>query len=359
MDITTTLTSTPTSDEQLAAILADPGFGTHFTDHMFVVEWTPDLGWHDARVVPYGPVVLDPAAAVLHYAQETFEGMKAYRHDDDSIWSFRPEANAARMARSSARMALPVLPEQDFVQAVQALVVADSRWVPASTGGDEKTLYLRPFMFASEKFLGVRAAKHVTFMVIASPAGSYFKGGLKPVRIWLSEDYSRAGRGGTGSAKTGGNYASSLVAQAQAYENGCDQVAFLDAAEGKYVEELGGMNLCFVHADGHIVTPETGTILEGITRASIMEIAAELGHKVEERLFSVDEWRDGVASGEITEVFACGTAAVVTPVGELVWDGGSVASSSGGDVWSQIRSRLVDIQFGRAADNHGWMRQLV
>lgn len=359
MEITTTLTATPASDEQVAAILADPGFGTYFTDHMFVVEWTPDQGWHDARVVPYGPVVLDPAAAVLHYAQETFEGMKAYRHPDGSVWAFRPEANAARMARSSVRMALPVLPEQDFVEAVQALVAVDARWVPESSDGDEKSLYLRPFMFASEKFLGVRAAHHVTFMVIASPAGSYFKGGLKPVRIWLTEDYTRAGRGGTGAAKTGGNYASSLVAQAEAYEHGCDQVVFLDASEGRYVEELGGMNLYFVHADGEIVTPATGTILEGITRDSIIELAGKLGHTVTERKVAIDEWKSGVASGEITEVFACGTAAVVTPVGELVWDSGSVATDQSGSVWSQIRRELVDIQFGRAEDSFGWMRQLI
>jgi len=359
MEITTKLSSNPASDARLAEILADPGFGKYFTDHMFRVEWTPEKGWHDARIEPYGPLSLDPATSVLHYAQEIFEGMKAYRHADGSVWAFRPEANAMRMARSSQRLALPVLEVEDFVQSVFELVKVDQRWVPESVEGSEKSLYLRPFMFASEPFLGVRAAHHVTYMVIASPAGSYFKGGVKPVRIWLSEDYTRAGRGGMGAAKTGGNYASSLIAQEQAYAHGCDQVVFLDATEGTYVEELGGMNLYFVYADGRIVTPETGTILEGITRASIIELAGKLGHRVEERKFAIDEWRAGVASGEITEIFACGTAAVVTPVGELVWEGGSLPSLPAGTVGETLRRQLVDIQFGRAEDSFGWMRRIV
>ena len=358
MEISTTLTSAPTTDERLAEILANPGFGTYFTDHMFTVEWTPDAGWHAARIEPYGPLTLDPATAVLHYAQETFEGMKAYRHPDASIWSFRPEQNATRMARSSRRLAFPELPIDDFVAAVDALVAVDQRWVPdASTG--EKSLYIRPFMIATEAFLGVRPSQHVTFMVIASPAGAYFKGGVKPVSLWLTEEYTRAGRGGMGAAKTGGNYASSLVAQQEATAHGCDQVVFLDSAEGTYVEELGGMNLYFVFDDGHIVTPDTGTILEGITRASIIELAGKMGHRVEERKFSIDEWKDGVASGAITEIFACGTAAVVTPVGELKWDGGSVPSVPAGDVAARIRAELVDIQFGRRDDAFGWMHRIV
>ena len=360
MQISTTLSTTPVTDEALAEILAEPGFGTHFTDHMFTVEWTPEKGWHDARITPYGPITLDPATAVLHYAQETFEGMKAYRHEDGSVWTFRPEANAARMVRSSQRLALPELPVEDFVAAVDALVTVDQRWVPDSAG--EKSLYLRPFMFASEVFLGVRPSQHVTFMVIASPAGSYFKGGLKPVSLWLTTEYTRAGRGGMGAAKTGGNYASSLVAQQEAYAQGCDQVVFLDAEESQYVEELGGMNLYFVYADGHVVTPATtGTILEGITRASIIELAGKLGHQVEERKFSIDEWREGVASGEIVEIFACGTAAVVTPVGSLKWEGGETpaATAEAGPLTSRIRQALVDVQFGRADDAFGWMHQVV
>ncbi|MCL8026548.1 branched-chain amino acid aminotransferase [Nocardioides bruguierae] len=358
MQISTTVSDHPVDDARLAEIFANPGFGTYFTDHMLTVEWTPDAGWHAARIEPYAPLSIDPAAAVLHYAQEIFEGMKAYRHPDGSVWSFRPEANAARMARSAERLALPVLPEDEFVEYVDALVRADERWVPTSEGANEKSLYLRPFMFASETFLGVRPSQHVTFMVIASPVGSYFKGGVKPVTIWLTEQYSRAGRGGMGAAKTGGNYAASLVAQQEASAHGCDQVVFLDSTEQKYVEELGGMNLYFVHADGRIVTPATGTILEGITRASIITLAEKMGYTVEERKFSIDEWKDGVASGEITEIFACGTAAVVTPVGELRWDGGSLPSAPVGEVAMELRKQLVDIQYGRADDGHGWMHKI-
>jgi branched-chain amino acid aminotransferase len=357
MDISTTRTEHPVDDARLAEILANPGFGIHFTDHMFTVEWTPAEGWHDARVTPYAPLTLDPATAVLHYAQEIFEGMKAYRHTDGSIWAFRPEENAARMVRSTHRLALPPLDVGDFVQAVEALVEVDQRWVPDQEG--EKSLYVRPFMFASEAFLGVRPAQHVTFMVIASPAGSYFKGGIKPVSLWLSEDYTRAGRGGMGAAKTGGNYASSLLPQQEAIGQGCDQVVFLDGEEMKYVEELGGMNMYFVYKDGRIVTPALGTILEGITRGSIIELAGKMGHQVEERRISIDEWRDGVTSGEITEIFACGTAAVVTPVGELKWEGGSAPAPASTDLTFRIRQALVDVQFGRAEDTFGWMRKIV
>ena len=358
MQITTTLSANPTDDARLAEILANPGFGTYFSDHMFTVEWTAEKGWYDARITPYGPITLDPAAAVLHYAQETFEGMKAYRHADDSLWLFRPEANAERMKRSSHRLALPVLEVPDFIQAVEELVKVDARWVPGNPDGGEKSLYLRPFMFASEKFLGVRPAQHVTFMVITSPAGAYFKGGIKPVTLWLTEEYTRAGRGGMGAAKTGGNYASSLVAQQEAYAQGCDQVVFLDAQEGKYVEELGGMNMYFVYDDGSIVTPETGTILEGITRASIIELAGKMGHQVTERRFGIDEWREGVASGRITEIFACGTAAVVTPVGSLKYDGGETPAPASQDLTMRIRDALVGVQLGRNEDTFGWMRRV-
>ena len=357
MEFRTTPNPAPVDDARLAEILANPGFGSHFTDHMVTIEWTPDAGWHGARVTPYGPLSLDPATAVLHYAQETFEGMKAYRHDDGSIWTFRPERNAERMVRSSQRLAFPELPVDDFVAAVDALVEADQRWVPDSEG--EKSLYLRPFMFASEVFLGVRPAQHVTFMVIASPAGAYFKGGVKPVTLWLSERYTRAGRGGMGAAKTGGNYASSLAAQREAIDQGCDQVVFLDDQEFRYIEELGGMNLFFVYADGRVVTPATGTILEGITRASIMEMAGKLGHAVEERRFGIEEWREGVASGEITEVFACGTAAVVTPVGELKTPEGPVPAPASTDLTMRLREELVGLQFGRVEDSFGWLHRVV
>jgi branched-chain amino acid aminotransferase len=293
---------------------------------------------------------------VLHYAQETFEGMKAYRHADDSIWTFRPEENAARMVRSSHRLAFPELPVDDFVHAVDEMVRVERRWVPEPSG--EKSLYIRPFMLATEAFLGVRPSQHVTFMIICSPAGSYFKGGISPVSLWLTEEYTRAGRGGMGAAKTGGNYASSLVAQQEALAQGCDQVVFLDSQEGRYVEELGGMNMYYVFDDGHIVTPETGTILEGITRSSIIELAGKLGHQVEERRFSIDEWRDGVTSGRIREIFACGTAAVVTPVGALKWEGGEVPAPASTDLTMRIRQALVDVQYGRAEDTFGWMHQV-
>ncbi len=359
LDIEVTRSTTPVDDRTLAEILAAPGFGTHFTDHMVVVEWTPGAGWHDARVTPYAPMTLDPATAVLHYAQEIFEGMKAYRHPDGSVHTFRPEVNAERMVRSARRLALPELPVADFVATVDALVQADERWVPDAAG--ERSLYLRPFMFASEVFLGVRPAKHVTYMVIASPAGAYFAKGPTPVSIWLTEEYTRAGRGGMGAAKTGGNYASSLVAQQEAMDHGCDQVAFLDAAEGRFVEELGGMNLYFVRDDGTIITPEvSGTILKGITRSSIIELCGKLGHQVQERPVSIDEWREGVVSGRISEVFACGTAAVVTPVGVLKWDGGEAGDSEHtGRVTAQVRRELVDIQYGRADDTFGWMHRVL
>jgi branched-chain amino acid aminotransferase len=358
LQIEVTPTGHPVPPDRLTEILADPGFGVYFTDHMFVAEWTPDRGWHDARITAYGPLSLDPATAVLHYAQEIFEGMKAYRHGDGSIWTFRPEENAARMLRSARRLALPALPVEDFIASVDAIVRTDQRWVPEPEG--EKSLYIRPFMFASEAFLGVRPSRHVTYLVICSPAGAYFAKGVTPVTIWLSETYTRAGRGGMGAAKTGGNYASSLVAQAEAAEHGCDQVVFLDAARGRYVEELGGMNLYFVHQDGTIVTPETsGTILEGITRSSIIELCGKLGHPVQERGITIDDWRDGVASGRITEVFACGTAAVVTPVGSLRWHGGEVGDGATGPVTQQVRTALVDIQYGRAEDTFGWMHRVV
>ncbi|MFC6153478.1 branched-chain amino acid aminotransferase [Nocardioides yefusunii] len=357
MDISTTLNPTPVDDSTLAEILADPGFGDHFTDHMFTVEWTPEKGWHDARITPYGPLTLDPATSVLHYGQEIFEGMKAYRHDDGSVHLFRPEKNAQRMNSSARRLALPEIPEADFIAACEEIVKVDERWVPGSEG--EKSLYLRPFMMATEKFLGVRPSRHVTFMVIASPAGAYFKEGLKPVDLWLTEEYSRAGRGGTGAAKTGGNYAASLLAQQEAYDNGCAQVVFLDSVEGRYVEELGGMNLYFVYADGSIVTPATGTILEGITRDSIITIARGLGHEVTERRFEIDEWRKGIESGDIVEIFACGTAAVVSPVGSMKSAQGVTPAPASTELTMKIRSALVDVQFGRAEDTQGWLTKVL
>ena len=352
----------PLPAEQRAQILATPGFGKSFTDHMVTVTWTSADGWHDAQVRPYGPLQLDPSAAVLHYAQEIFEGLKAYRHADGSVWAFRPDQNAARFQRSARRLALPELPAEDFLESVRALVDVDQEWVPSPEGGGETSLYLRPFLFASEAFLGVRPAAEVTYCVIASPAGPYFSGGVKPVSIWLSTDYTRAAPGGTGAAKCGGNYAASLAAQVQASEHGCDQVCFLDAVEHRWVEELGGMNIYFVLDDGSVVTPElTGTILEGVTRDSILDLLGDAGHEVVERRVGIDEWRSGAASGRIREVFACGTAAVVTPIGRLVSPDGELVMGDGGtgEVTAAVRARLLDLQYGRAADPHGWMHRLV
>ncbi|MBP6996687.1 MAG: branched-chain amino acid aminotransferase [Phycicoccus sp.] len=361
LTFTTTPNAQPASDARRAEILANPGFGQSFTDHMLQATWTPEQGWHDGRIDAYGPITLMPSAAVLHYAQEVFEGLKAYRHEDGSVWGFRPEANAARLQRSCRRLALPEMSEEDFLGALTALVEVDQAWVPVADG-TEKSLYLRPFMYASEAFLGVRPARTVTFSIIASPAGAYFSGGLKPVTLWISEHYARAGVGGTGSAKCGGNYASSLAGQLEGIEHGCDQAVFLDSATQTFIEELGGMNLFFVTSDDRLVTPElTGTILEGVTRSSILDLAKELGLDPQEKRIEIAEWKQGVASGEIREIFACGTAAVVTPVGELRWEGGSAASTageSGGPVTNAIRTRLLDIQYGRAQDTHGWMRRL-
>ena len=333
-------------------LLADPAFGTTFTDHMVDICWSVRGGWHRPRVQPYGPLSLDPAAAVLHYGQEIFEGIKAYRHADGSVWTFRPDQNGRRLQRSARRLALPELPVEYFIESLKALIAVDGAWVPA---GADQSLYLRPFMFAKEAFLGVRPANKVGYYVIASPVGAYFKGGAKPVSIWLSEDYARAGKGGTGAAKTGGNYAASLLPQAEAYEQGCDQVVFLD--QDRNVEELGGMNVVFVYKDGTIVTPQSDSILEGITRDSILQLAADRGHKIEGRAVSIDEWRSGVASGEIVEVFACGTAAVVAPIGVLKGRD-FVDEQPLGPLAQSLRDELTDIQYGRRDDTHGWLVRL-
>jgi len=345
------------SDADRAAVLANPGFGKTFTDHMVDVCWSEHGGWHRPRVQPYGPISLDPAASALHYGQEIFEGLKAYRHADGSIWSFRPDANARRLQASARRMALPELPEEYFIESLRQLIAVDGDWVPTAP---ETSLYLRPFMFAKEAFLGVRPAHKVAYYVIASPAGAYFPGGVSPVSIWLSTEYSRAGRGGTGAAKTGGNYAASLVAQAEAAEHGCQQVLFLDSVEGRYLEELGGMNIVLVTRDGTLVTPQSESILPGITRDSVLQLAEDRGHTVERRQVSIDEWREGVASGDIVEAFACGTAAVITPIGMISARDFTIGSPDAqpGELTMSLREELTDIQYGRRADPHGWLLRL-
>jgi len=345
---------TPAEREE---VFANPGFGKFFTDHMVDICWSEHGGWHRPRVQPYGPIALDPAAAVLHYAQEVFEGLKAYRHEDGSVWTFRPDMNARRMQRSARRLALPELPVEYFIDSLRQLIAVDADWVPS---GGESSLYLRPFMFAKEAFLGVRPAAKVNYYVIASPAGSYFPGGVAPVSIWLSTDYSRAGRGGMGAAKTGGNYASSLVAQQEAYEHGCAQVLFLDSEESRYLEELGGMNVVLVHKDGTLITPESSSILEGVTLDSILQLARDRGLATEMRRVSIDEWRDGFAAGDITEMFACGTAAVVTPIAQVKAENFTIGSpdAPAGELTMSLRKELTDIQYGRVADPHDWMVRL-
>ncbi|MCZ3385690.1 MAG: branched-chain amino acid aminotransferase [Actinomycetia bacterium] len=355
-------TSQPLPDLAREAILASPGFGRFFTDHMVTIEWTEGRGWHDAQLVPYGPLELDPATMSLHYGQEIFEGLKAYRRADGSIATFRPEMNARRFQRSARRLAMPELPEELFLGAIGALVDQDQGWVP---GYEETSLYLRPFMFATEVGLGVKPASSYLFMLIASPAGAYFHGGIKPVSVWLSTEYVRAAPGGTGEAKCAGNYAASLIAQAQAAAEGCDQVVGRDAAEHRWVEEMGGMNLYFVFGSGdtaRLVTPElTGALLPGVTRSSILQVAEDLGIDAEEGRISIDDWREGNADGTITEVFACGTAAVVTPVGKVRWSRGEwmVGDGQPGPITERLREHLLNIQHGRADDAHDWMHELV
>ena len=347
------------SDAEREAILVNPAFGVNFTDHTVVIDWTLDGGWHNARVEPYGPIMMDPSAAVLHYGQEIFEGIKAYRHDDDSIHTFRPTANAQRLQKSAHRMALPELPTELFVESLRQLISVDGDWVPKPQ--NEKTLYFRPFEIAAENFLGVRAAHRAEYRVIASPVGPYFTGGLKPVSIWVALDSARAGKHGTGEAKTGGNYAASLLAQNEGYENGCSQVMFLDAESATYIEELGGMNLFFVYADGHVVTPSLdGTILRGITRDSVLTLIRDRGIHVEERKVTYVEVRAGYNSGEIVEVFACGTAAVITPVGQLKSRVETIgpADPQPGELTVSLRQQLTGIQYGRVEDRHNWLVKL-
>ncbi|MGW0916083.1 branched-chain amino acid aminotransferase [Streptomyces sp. NPDC002784] len=350
--------ASPLADAERAAILANPGFGRHFTDHMVTIKWTEGRGWHDGQLVPYAAISLDPASMVLHYAQEIFEGLKAYRQPDGTVATFRPDKNAKRFQESARRLGMPELPVETFIEACDALVTQDVAWVPEH--GGEQSLYLRPFMIATEVGLGVKPANDYLFLVIASPAGAYFPGGVQPVSIWVSEDHVRAVPGGMGYAKTGGNYAASLLAQAEAAAKGCAQVCYLDAVERKWVEELGGMNLYFVYGD-KIVTPAlTGSILEGVTRDSLLSVAGDLGYRAEEGRISVDQWQRDSENGTLTEVFACGTAAVITPVGTVKRTGAEWTQSGGepGEVTMRLRRALLDIQRGTAEDKHGWMHRL-
>ncbi|GAB11822.1 branched-chain amino acid aminotransferase [Gordonia araii NBRC 100433] len=363
LDFTRTLHPHAVPESRRAEIHEAPGFGKYFTDHMVVVDYDAERGWHNAAVKPYGPIALDPSAMVLHYGQEIFEGLKAYRQPDGSIAAFRPTANAERLQRSAARLAMPPLPTEDFINSLRELLAVDHAWVPAA--GGEASLYIRPFMFASQAGLGVNSpSSEYRYAVIASPAGPYFSGGIKPVSVWLSREYVRAAPGGTGFAKCGGNYAAAFVAQQQATENGCDQVVWLDAVERRYIEEMGGMNLFFVFgsgADARLVTPElTGSLLPGITRDALLQLATDAGFAVDERRISIEELETGVEDGAITEVFACGTAAVITPVGRVRGENEDyqIADGEPGDVTMALRDTLTGIQRGTFADTHGWMTEL-
>ncbi|MDK8243591.1 branched-chain amino acid aminotransferase [Corynebacterium sp. UMB10321] len=351
------------TDEERNAVLANPAFGQEFTDHMVSIDWDEANGWHNAQVRPYGPISLDPATNVFHYGQAIFEGLKAYRHHDGSITTFRPEQNATRFAHSAHRLAMPELPEDLFIESLQQLVTIDKDWVPEA--GGEAALYLRPFMIGAEKTLGVKPSSTYTYYLIASPAGAYFSGGVKPVSVWISEEYVRAAPGGTGDAKFAGNYAGSLLAQAEAEEKGCDQVVWLDAIERKYIEEMGGMNLMFVEGSGKdakLITPAlSGSLLAGITRKSLLQVAEDFGYSTEERKITVEQWHKGAENGTISETLACGTAAVITPVGRVLSRHGefTVNNNEAGTITMQLREHLRGIQDGSVEDVHGWNHTLV
>ena len=348
------------SETERNAKVAEGGFGKYYTDHMVVCDWSEQDGWGEPELIPYGPITLDPATAVFHYGQEIFEGMKAYRQPDGSISLFRPDANARRFAKSAERLALPKMPEELFLETVNALVEQDKGWVPNKIG---ESLYIRPFMIATEVGLGVRPSNKAKYILIATPAGAYFDPS-KAVSVWISTEYVRAAQGGTGEAKCGGNFAASLIAQKAAAQEGCGQVVWIDAKERKWVEEMGGMNLYFVKgkgADASVVTPKlTGTLLPGITRDSILSVAKDLGYKTDEVMISIDDWRQGIESGEITEIFACGTAAVVSPVGQAKSALGTWVTGNGqpGPITMEIRNHLLGIQHGTIADPHGWVKKV-
>lgn len=351
---TVTKNPAPVDAAKRAQLMANPVFGRVFTDHMAMARWNTERGWHDLEIKPYGPLTLDPACSVLHYAQEIFEGLKAYRQENGSIALFRPQQNAARFGKSALRMEMPPLPEDLFLESITQLIHLDKNWVPDGSG----SLYLRPFMFASEAFLGVRPSTEYLYLLIASPVGAYFSGGKDTVKIWVSEKTSRAAPGGTGAAKCGGNYAASLIAQAEAYKNGCDQVVFLDTTERKWFEELGGMNVFFVFNNGELVTPPIGdTILEGITRASVITLAQDMGLKIVERRYAFEQMQADLAGGKLVEAFACGTAAAIAPISEVRSTQGNFIIGSGGvgPVAGKIRKTLLDIQYGRTTDPHGWV----
>ena len=354
MEIKITKTADPKPIPQDESTL---GFGLKFTDHMFLMDWDEGEGWHDARVVPYGPLEIDPASTVLHYALEIFEGLKAYRTAEGKIQLFRPIENARRLNRSAARFSMPEIPEDDFVQAVKTVVDVDSEWVPHGFG---TSLYIRPFMFADQVDLALHKVKHYRFVIILSPSGSYYAEGLNPVSIMIEDEDVRAVRGGTGFTKCGGNYAASQRAGDRAMAKGYSQVLWLDGVERKYVEEVGAMNVMF-KINGTVVTPAlVGSILPGITRKSIIEILKDAGIPVEERRLSVDELVAAMKDGSLEEAWGCGTAAVVSPIGEIAYDGVKYTINEGkiGELTQWLYDELTGIQWGKKEDKFGWITKI-
>lgn len=331
------------------------GFGNYYTDHMFVMDYTEGQGWHSARIEPYHALSLDPAAMVFHYAQESFEGLKAYRTKEGKVQLFRPEKNGERLQSTHERLCIPTIPVEDFVQAVKTLVDVDRDWVPSAEG---TSLYLRPFTIATEAHLGVKPSDSYQFLVIASPSGAYYEEGLNPVKIYVEDEYVRAAPGGTGFIKCGGNYAASLAGQMKAHEMGYSQVLWLDGIERKYVEEVGSMN-CFFKIDGVIRTaPCVGTVLPGITRMSCIELLRDWGYMVDcETRLSIDEVMQAARTGHLEEVFGTGTAAVVSPVGQLYYEGETAVIGGGkiGEVTQRLYDTLTGIQWGTVADEKGWV----
>lgn len=346
----------PRGAQERAEVMNNLGFGTEFSDFMAHATWTEEKGWADLRIEPYSEISLDPTASVLHYGQETFEGLKAYRHKDGSVWTFRPAYNAARLNYSNRRLAIPELDRELFMGSIVNLVRADEAWVPDAPGS---SLYLRPFVFASEPFLGVRAARRYEYIVVASPSGAYFQHGFQPIKVWVEREYHRAGPGGMGDAKTGGNYAASLFPKVIAHEKGYDEVMFLDSATSANIDELGGMNVFVVMRDGTIRTPAlTGNILAGCTRSSILQLLREQGKAVREETISISEVIEGAHSGRVKEIFACGTAAVITSIGSLTGDDFHVEFPEY-DVTKSIHDAVTGIQMGEKPDIHNWLYRLV
>lgn len=351
MDIKIIKTTTPKAKPADETKL---GFGKVFTDHMFIMEYDTGMGWHDARVVPYGDITLSPAAMVLHYGQEIFEGMKAYRRPDGEIQFFRPEENFKRLNSSAERLVIPQIPVEDALQALYTLVEVDKDWVPHTDGA---SLYIRPFVFAADPFLGVRPGDKYYFIIICSPSGAYYASGLNPVDIYVETKYVRAVKGGMGYTKTGGNYAASLAGQDEAHKQNYSQVLWLDGVERKYIEEVGAMNIFFI-IDGEVVTPELqGSILPGITRKSVLELCRKWGMKVSERRISADEVAEAYKAGKLQEVFGSGTAAVISPVGHLKY--GDLVMEINGNKIGEISQKLYDtmtgMQYGKLPDEMGWI----